>query len=224
MASWLLRVDEVLRHRRCATDDLRSGSTVLLLSLMIVLFGTLYGAVMGSFGGLAADRLLQVFFSAVKVPLLLLATFAISLPSFYVLNMLFGLASDFRSAVRALVATQAGLTIVLASLAPYTVLWYVSFRDYSSAVLVNAVMFGVASLAGQGLLRQYYRPLIQRDPKHRWMLWLWILVYALVGVQMAWILRPFVGTPGMPPEFFRAGSWTNAYLVVGRLLWQSLLP
>ena len=41
---------------------------------------------------------------------------------------------------------------------------------------------------------------------------------------MGWILRPFVGTPGMPPEFFRAGSWTNAYLVVGRLLWQSMWP
>ena len=101
MATWLLRVDEVLRRRHFATDDRRPVATVARLSMMIILFGMLYGAAMGSFNGLAADRLLQVTYSAIKVPLLLLATFAISLPSFYVLNMLFGLAGDFRVVVRA---------------------------------------------------------------------------------------------------------------------------
>ena len=40
-------------------------------------------------------------------------------------------------------------------------------------------------------------------------------VYGLVGAQMAWILRPFVGRPGMPFEWFRhrgsnffEGVWT----------------
>ena len=181
-------------------------------------------AVMGSFAGLASDRLLQVAYSAAKVPLLLLATFGLSLPSFYVLNMLLGLSRDFRAAVRALVATQAGLTVVLASLAPYTALWYVSCDDYSSAVLLNTGVFAFASLAGQSLLRKYYRPLIQRNPKHRWLLWSWVVMYALVGIQMGWILRPFVGAPGMTPQFFRAGPWTNAYLVVARLIWQAFTP
>ena len=31
----------------------------------------------------------------------------------------------------------------------------------------------------------------------------WIVIYGAVGVQMAWILRPFVGTPGMDFAYFR---------------------
>ena len=32
---------------------------------------------------------------------------------------------------------------------------------------------------------------------------LWIIVYAFVGTQMAWTLRPFFGAPGLPFEPFR---------------------
>ena len=32
---------------------------------------------------------------------------------------------------------------------------------------------------------------------------LWLLVFGLVGVQMGWVLRPFLGHPGMPFEWFR---------------------
>ena len=31
----------------------------------------------------------------------------------------------------------------------------------------------------------------------------WLVIYALVGAQMAWILRPFIGAPDLPFEWFR---------------------
>ncbi len=31
----------------------------------------------------------------------------------------------------------------------------------------------------------------------------WVLVYGLVGAQMGWVLRPFIGTPDKPFEWFR---------------------
>ena len=31
----------------------------------------------------------------------------------------------------------------------------------------------------------------------------WLVVYGVVGAQMGWVLRPFVGTPDLPFEFFR---------------------
>ena len=58
---------------------------------------------MGTYGGLVSDRLLQPLYSGMKVPLLLLVSFTLSIPSFYVLNMLFGLATDFPDVLRALV-------------------------------------------------------------------------------------------------------------------------
>lgn len=31
----------------------------------------------------------------------------------------------------------------------------------------------------------------------------WVVVYAIVGAQMGWVLRPFIGAPGMEFSFFR---------------------
>jgi hypothetical protein len=37
---------------------------------------------------------------------------------------------------------------------------------------------------------------------------------------MAWILRPFIGTPHGPMEFFRPQTWGNAYEVIVDMLWR----
>jgi len=122
---------------------------------------------------------------------------------------------------RALVAAQAGLTVVLAALAPYTALWYVSFAGYRPAILFNGVMFGLASFAGQWHLRRAYRPLIARDARHRVLLRAWLVLYIFVGIQMGWVLRPFIGEPTTPPQFFRPEAWGNAYVVVAQMLWDT---
>ena len=31
----------------------------------------------------------------------------------------------------------------------------------------------------------------------------WLVVYGVVGAQMAWVLRPFIGSPDLPFEVFR---------------------
>lgn len=184
--------------------------------------GAAYGAVMGAFGGLGGDRPLQVAFSAAKVPLLILVTTALAMPSFFVINTLLGLRNDFPEVVRAVSATQAAVAVVLASLAPYTAVWYASTRDYHEATLFNALMFGVASLAAQWVLRRRYAPLVARNPRHRLTLRAWLGVYAFVGIQMGWVLRPFIGEPGRPVTFFRSDTWGNAYVVVAETAWRAL--
>lgn len=214
--------DDVLRARRWAVaSPVRVGNVAALVGL-VVLFGMAYGAVMGTFGGVAGERLLQVFYSAVKVPILLLVTFALGLPSFFVINTLLGLRDDFTKAVRALAATQAGLTIILASLAPFTAVWYASFTGYAESQMFNAAMFAVASVSAQALLRRFYAPLIARDRRHRVLLLAWLGIYAFIGVQMAWVLRPFVGDPTKPTAFFREGAWGNAYVEIARIALRAL--
>jgi len=185
---------------------------------LIVASGVFYGAVMGTYSGLAENRLHQLLYSGVKVPLLLLATFLLCLPSFFVVNTVAGLREDFGQVLRAVVAAQACVTVALASLAPFTVVWYVSSTDYPSAILFNAVMFGVATAAAQVVVRRYYGPLIRRSSRHRLLLRFWFVLYAFVGIQMAWVLRPFIGDPHQPVEFFRSGAWGNAYVVLVHLI------
>jgi hypothetical protein len=182
---------------------------------LILCFGLLYGALMGTFYGEGQwPRALQAFYSATKVPLLLILTFLLALPSFYVINLLFGLGADFGQALRALMATQAGLTVILASFGPFTVMFYASTTNYDAAILFNGLMFGAASFAAQRLLRRFYAPLIARNPRHRQMARLWLILYAFVGIQMGWVLRPFIGRPDSPTQFFREGAWGNAYVEV----------
>jgi len=164
---------------------------------------------MGAFNGLAG-RPEQVLISASKVPVLILATFVLSLPSFYLLNAVAGVAGDFRHALRAHVQAQAAVCLLLMSFAPITAFWYASDRRYEIAIMLNAVMFSVASLSGQIVLLRLYGPLISRNPRHKILLRVWLVVYAFVGVQMGWVLRPFIGSPGSRVQFFREGAWGNA--------------
>jgi hypothetical protein len=55
----------------------------------------------------------------------------------------------------------------------------------------------------------------------RWVMWLWVFVYAFVGSQMAWTLRPFIGAPSMPFELFRqlgGNFYTNVFASIGEIL------
>lgn len=221
---FLTRADDVLRGSPWVMQRARTRHALRQLTACVLLFGVLYGGAMGTFGGIVGgsitgDRIWQVFYSASKVPFLLLITFCLSLPSFFVLNTLVGVQEDFPEAVRALMATQAGLAIILAALAPFTLLWYASNSNYQAAILFNGLMFCLASLSAQCLLRRYYQPLIARNNQHRWLLRLWLLLYGFVGIQMAWVLRPFIGDPDHPATFFRADTWGNAYEILAGMIW-----
>ena len=191
----------------------------------VLFWGMLAGFIVGSYGWFVGERTFaaqfpQMFYSAIKIPMLLSVTVCISMPFFFVANTLMGLRNDFRDAFRAIILAQAGLAIILCSLVPFLILIYTSVttRGYGGAVLFNAFLFGVASLSAQVLLRVHYRPLIRRNAKHRVMVWVWIIVYAFVGIQVAWTARPFIGDTSTEITFFRNEPFSNAYMQVLKLV------
>jgi hypothetical protein len=218
MRAFVQAVDEFLHARERFAPGSPVGPQLRWLVLFIVVFGAIYGAVMASFGGLSPGRYHHLLYVGLKVPLLLVVTSALCIPSFSVVNAVAGLRDDLGAALRALIATQACLTLVLASLAPVTAFCYFCTPDYGTAVLFNAAMFAIAAAGAQIVMTRYYGPLIRRSARHRTMLYFWFFLYALVGIEMGWILRPFIGDPRMPVAFFRSDAWGNAYVVVARLI------
>jgi hypothetical protein len=213
-------VDGILRSHSVCNIDAKPLS-IRSVAAAVLLLGPVYGIAMGSYAWGVGDRdfirqIPQMIYSGTKVPLLIAITVLVSLPSFFVLNTLMGLRSDFREALSAIVAAQAGMVIILCSLFPLTLFFYVSVGDssvsYQLAILFNAGMFGLASVSAQIQLRSYYRRLIDRDMRHRWMVRMWILVYAFVGIQAGYVLRPFIGNPSNPTTFLRRDSFQNAYV------------
>lgn len=49
----------------------------------------------------------------------------------------------------------------------------------------------------------------------------WVVIYALVGAQMGWILRPFIGAPNLKFEWFR-GREANIFIDVIRTIGELL--
>jgi len=218
MKTVFLTIDETLRANSRMIGRGGTIRRVASLCLIMFFFGAIYGGVMGSFGGIGGERFLQLVISGVKVPLLLIITFLLSLPSFFVINTLLGLRSDFTFVIRSIIATQAGLTIILASLAPFTALWYVSTSNYKASILFNMLMFATACIASQKILHRLYRPLTAKDPRHLLSIKIWLFTYSFIAVQMAWVLRPFIGDPSLTPQFFRQEAWSNAYIALARII------
>jgi len=98
------QADDVLRRGSSPARAQPRGwaSSLGNFVLLILAFGMFYGGLMGTYGGVGGERIWQVVYSGVKVPLLLLATFVLSLPSFFVLNTLLGLRGDFARVVASL--------------------------------------------------------------------------------------------------------------------------
>ncbi len=170
--------------------------------------------------GTWAQSPLQGLFSAMKAPLLLALTSLVCLPNFLVLNAVLGLGSDMRAALRGIIAAQSTVALALASLAPVVLFVYISGVTYPGAKLTNGVAFLLASLAGQWTLGRHYTRLIAKDHRHRFTVIAWLVLYQVVAIQLAWTLRPFIGSPEIVTSFFREGSFTNAYVEVMRAIRQ----
>ena len=64
------------------------------------------------------------------------------------------------------------------------------------------------------------RPRRAPTPPAKRVFMVWTVIYGVVGAQMGWLLRPFIGSPGMPFTLFREreGNFFEAVvLAIGEL-------
>lgn len=180
--------------------DLRSPER-RRMALPLVALALVGFAAFGFVLGLTRDALTGLL-SAPKLVLVGVGSLAISVPALHVYGRLLGSGSDaLQSAGEALVAL-ATTGLWLLGLCP---VWLVFANLVDTPVtgyfkvMLGAIAF-LALAAGRGLwvlisaLRARGRTVLH--------LTAWTALYAMVGIQMAWVLRPFVGNPGAP-----RGEW-----------------
>lgn len=204
-------------------------ATARLMVALALLLGGIYGLSLGAcslFRG-ADHAWLQAFASAMKVPLLFLLTLLVTFPSLYVFAALKRLPLGLRATLRMLLTAIVVHTAVLAGLAPVFAFFAASTDSYEFMLLLNVAFFTIGGLLGLSTLRRMTAavlpltsvagPTSETGPEakpvrpavpvaelevHR-LLGLWGFVYGVVGAQMAWLLRPFVGTPNLEFAWFR---------------------
>lgn len=65
--------------------------------------------------------------------------------------------------------------------------------------------------------RRFDAAVLRRERAANFILFIWVTIYVLVGTQMGWILRPFIGSPGTPFEWFRPREGSFISGVAGAL-------
>lgn len=192
----------------------RSRTPVLQVLLLIAGCGVLHGLVIGSWqlSGL------QMMYSGLKLPILLGLGLAVCLPSFCTMQVLLGLSGQVLRSIRAILLSQAAVGLVLVSLAPILAFCYGMGAGggeprsvYTTFKVLNAFAFLLASLAGQVVLMRHFRALIEVDLRNRLLLLAWLILYWSVTIQLAWFLRPFIGSPGEEPTLLRHAGGVNAF-------------
>src|SRR5574342_690201 len=131
--------------------------------LLAVAGGALHGLALGASSG---EPTLAVY-SAIKVPLLLLCSCVVTLPNFYVVHAILGIAADFKAACRGLFAAQAAPAVSLGALAPVVVFLFLSTENGYLLTLADGLLFALSVAVGQTVLSRHYAPLIARDRRHR---------------------------------------------------------
>jgi hypothetical protein len=200
---WELRLAPLL-------DDVMAGRGLgrhwLVLSTVMTAGAALYGAVLGMWHG--AELSLYV---AVKFPLVLLLTSALSVVFAWIAARALGLALGLGQVTVLTFLVLAVASLLLASLAP--VAWLFTFcapapgtqarTAHNLLYLLHTAFVGGCGLAGTVVLWRAMRRLDAPIRSLRTVYLLWIVTYALVGGEVAWALRPFVGSVYAPVVFLR---------------------
>lgn len=184
------------------------------------------------------DRWMQVLASMVKVPLLYALTIVVTFPSLYVFSALVDSQLHFDAFVRLMITLLAINLAVLASLGPIVAFFSVSTINYRFMQLFNVLMFAIAGGLGLAWLLQRIRQLSARvlaadnelpsdagqsadhdaptdaaDMPAKLIFRIWIVAFCLVGSQLGWVLRPFIGNPDLAFSWFRPRE-SNIFLAL----------
>lgn len=197
---------ELLRERQQFIEEisqsikLKSKITALLICSSLLF--AIYGAIIGSFQGGA-----QTLSSAIKLPALYLITLIVCFPTLYFFNILFGSKKSFGQHFAMLMTAVSVISVLLFSFAAVALFFRITTNNYQFFILLNVAFFGITGFIGIKFFYQGMQMMSQQDSEgaetRRNLLQFWLVLYAFVGTQLAWTLRPFFGRAGTPFVLFR---------------------
>ena len=110
-------------------------------------------------------------------------------------------------------------SLIMAAFAPIVLFFLITGGNYAFLKLLHVAIFGVASLFGMKTILDGLTFCCEKQnvyPKIGVVVFrFWVLILAFVGMQLAWNLRPFIGSRGIPFAVFRQREG-NFYLAVAR--------
>jgi len=183
-----------------------------LLHVTVIIFGAgLYGAAMGWWRDPQ-----QALYVAIKFPLIILLTTIGNSLINAMFAPLLGLNIPFRQSFSAIVMSFTIAAAILGAFSPLLafMIWNappispqtISGSTYNLIKLINVVVIAFAGMTGNVRLFQLLVRLGGSRAVALRVLFAWLAGNLFLGSQLSWILRPFIGSPDLPVEFFRASA------------------
>jgi hypothetical protein len=193
-----------------------SARRFLLHIGIIVLGAGFYGAAMGWWRDPQ-----QAFYVAIKFPLIiLLTTFGNALLN-SMLAPLLGLNIPFRQSFSAIVMSFTITAAILGAFSPLIAFMVWNAPDmaakslsgpaYNFILLANVSVIALAGVTGNVRLFQLLARLGGGRAVALRVQCAWLAGNLLLGSQLSWILRPFIGSPDLPVEFFRKAAFHSNF-------------
>jgi hypothetical protein len=185
-------------------------------NLAILLLSACYGATMGLYAGG-----LQIIYSAVKVPILILLSLYLTVPSYYVLYSLLGGKRSLRQTITLLLSGFTIMAIILIAFVPVNLFFIIttprSSGAHSFTALLNIAIFTLGGFFALIYLIRGAR-VLYKEPSEEWKPAFLVgsVILAFVGTQLAWVLRPFFNYY----EFFIRPLESNFYTAVILLIFR----
>lgn len=172
---------------------------VHLLVISVIGFAA-YGFIMG-----LSNSFLQSLSSMVKLPLLYLVTTLICFPTFFIFYSLFGSKTSVSQTLAYLLTAICVMSLILLAFAPVTLFFLLTSNDYPFFKLLNVLFFSVSGIVGVSFFRKMIVSIDNAEAAatRKKFLFFWMILFAFVGTQLGWTLRPFFGAPSMPFELVR---------------------
>ena len=175
---------------------------------VIVVGAGLYGAAMGWW----RDPM-QALYVGIKFPLIILLTTLGNALLNAMLAPLLGLNISLRQSLLAVLMSFAITSAILGGFAPLMgfLVWNAppmtpdvkSSTAYALIKLLHVVVIAFAGIAGNVRLFQLLNQLAGNRNVAKRVLTAWLAVNLLLGSQLTWIARPFIGAPQLPVAFLR---------------------
>jgi hypothetical protein len=188
-------------------DALRSAR-----EMGVILIGAgCYGAAMGWWRSPE-----QALFVAIKFPLIILLTTLGNALLNAMLAPLLGLNLTLKQTLRAVLMSFTISSAILGAFSPLIafMVWNApamaakanSGTTYNFILLAHVMVIALAGITGNVRLFQLLSRLGGSRVVARRVLFAWLAGNLFFGSQLTWILRPFIGSPTLPVEFFRESA------------------
>jgi len=162
----------------------------------------------------------QAFYTAIKFPLLILLVAAGNGILNGMLAQVLGLGITFRESMTAVLASFAIATAILGSLSPVTL--FVAFNtpplgeaaegsSHAFTLLMHVCLIAFAGMVANLRLFRLLRSLCGDRRLATRILCAWLAGNMFLGAQLSWIMRPFIGSPGLPVQFFRPDAFEGNF-------------